>query len=65
MGNRNLKTAFWRNAAAGLPAEIRSRYVLDIERAERWDLALGRAARLLARAKASFARSSHAARGAH
>ncbi len=65
MKNRNLKTPFWRNAAASLPAEVRDRYALDIERAERWELALGRAIEVLTRAKAALGRSFHAAREAH
>lgn len=65
MKNRNLKTAFWRNAAASLPAEVRNRYALDIERAERWELALGRAIEVLTRAKAALGRTFHAPRGAH
>ena len=35
-----LKTKFWRNAAASLPAATRTRYLRDLERAERWELAL-------------------------
>ncbi len=65
MKNRNLKTAFWRNAAASLPTEIRDRYALDIERAERWELALAAAIEALTRAKAAFGRTFHAPRGAH
>jgi hypothetical protein len=65
MKNRNLKTAFWRNAAASLPAEVRNRYALDIERAERWELALSRAIEVLTRAKAALGRTFHAPRGAH
>ena len=65
MKNRNLKTAFWKNAAASLPAEIRDRYALDLERAERWELALGRAVEALTRAKAALGRTFHAPRGAH
>lgn len=65
MKNRNLKTAFWRNAAASLPTEIRDRYALDIERAERWELALGRTIEVLARAKAALGRTFHAPREAH
>ena len=65
MKNRNLKTAFWRNAAASLPAEVRDRYGLDLERAERWELALARAIEALTRAKSSLERSFHAPRGAH
>ena len=62
MKNRNLKTAFWKNAAASLPAEIRDRYALDLERAERWELALGRAVEAVARAKVAFERALHARR---
>lgn len=51
MRNRNLKTAFWRNAAASLPAGIRDRYALDFERAERWELAVDGAVEVLARIK--------------
>jgi hypothetical protein len=65
MKNRNLKTAFWRNAAASLPEEVRDRYVFDLERAERWELALERAVEALARAKAALGRSFQAPRGAH
>ena len=51
-----LKTAFWKSAAASLPAQVRNRYLRDIERAERWELALERAIEALARAKAALAR---------
>jgi hypothetical protein len=65
MTNRNLKTAFWRNAANSLPAEIRSRYLLDLERAERWELALAGVIEALKRVKSAFGRTPHAPRGAH
>lgn len=65
MKNRNLKTAFWRKAAASLPEQVRDRYALDIERAERWELAIGRAVEALARAKAALGRTFHAPRSAH
>jgi hypothetical protein len=65
MTNRNLKTAFWRNAANSLPAEIRNRYLLDLERAERWELALARVIEVLKRAKSALGRTPHAPRGAH
>jgi hypothetical protein len=65
MTNRNLTTAFWRNAAASLPAGIRDRYLLDLERAERWELALAGAIEALARVKAAFGRTFQAPRGAH
>jgi hypothetical protein len=50
MRNRHLKTAFWRNAAASLPPQVRDRYLPDLQRAERWELALGRAIEALDRA---------------
>jgi hypothetical protein len=65
MENRNLRTAFWRNAAASLPAEVRNRYALDLERAERWELAIARAVETLTRARTAFGRAFHAPRGAH
>jgi hypothetical protein len=65
MEKRNLKTAFWRNAAASLPAEVRNRYALDLERAERWELALAGAVEALTRTKAAFGRAFHTPRGAH
>jgi hypothetical protein len=65
MQNRHLKTAFWRNAAASLPAEVRNRYLLDLERAERWELALAGAIEALMRAKSALGRTFQAPRGAH
>jgi len=65
MTNRNLKTAFWRNAAASLPAGVRNRYLLDLERAERWELALAATLEALARAKVAVGRTFHSPRGAH
>ena len=60
-----LKTTFWKNAAASLPSSVRERYRVDIEQAERWELALDAAIEVLARAKSAFARSLNAPRGAH
>jgi len=60
MEKRNLKTPFWRNAAASLPAAVRARHALDLERAERWELALGRAVEAVARA---ISHLKNAARG--
>jgi hypothetical protein len=51
-----LKTKFWRDAAAALPPQVRARYLADIERAERWELALDRAFEAWARARNAFAR---------
>jgi hypothetical protein len=50
-----LKTKFWKEAAARLPAGVRARHLSEIERAERWELALDRAIEAVGRAKASFA----------
>ena len=67
MKNRDseFKTKFWRDAAARLPAAVRSRHLADLQRAERWELALDRAIEAFARAKAAVARAFHTPRGAH
>ena len=67
MENRGivLKTKFWRNAAASLPENVRARYLADIERAERIELALDGAIDALARAKAGFVTRFQTLRGAH
>jgi len=56
-----LKTAFWKKAAASLPAAVRERYVGEFERAERWELALEGAIELLSRAKHALTFRSPAA----
>ncbi len=58
-----LKTPFWKKAAAQLPASVRSRYISELEQAERWELAIDRAVEAYARLKASFVRNEP--RGAH
>jgi hypothetical protein len=60
-----LKTTFWKNALASLPSSVRARYLVDIEQAERWELALDGAIEVLARVKGAFARSPSAPRAAH
>jgi hypothetical protein len=60
-----LKTVFWKNAAASLPSAVRERYLVDIEQAERWELAIDGVIEFIARAKTVFARSAGAPRGAH
>jgi hypothetical protein len=60
-----LKTAFWKSAAASLPAAARNRYLRDLERAERWELALDRAIEALARARAALGKAFHTPRSAH
>ena len=67
MKNRDskFKTKFWRDAAARLPAEVRERHLVELQRAERWELALDRAFERFARVKAAFSRAFHTPRGAH
>jgi len=67
MKNRGhkFKTKFWRDVAARLPAEVRERHLADLQRAERWELALDRAIERFSRVKAAFARTFHTPRGAH
>jgi hypothetical protein len=64
MPNR-LVTPFWKAALASLPAAVRSRYLHDIEAAERWELRLNSAVQGCTRAKSAFARLFQAPRGAH
>ena len=58
-----LKTPFWKNAAASLPAHVRQRYARDLERAERWELALDTALKALSRAKRPIVRALKPAHG--
>jgi hypothetical protein len=59
-----LKTKFWKDAAASLPANVRVRHIGDLEHAERWELALDGAIEAWARIKATLATRS-IARSAH
>ena len=67
MKNREpeFKTKFWRDAAAGLPASTRSRYVHDLQRAERLELAIARLVDGIRRLKNALRRPFHTPRGAH
>jgi hypothetical protein len=67
MKNRELKfkTRFWRDVAARLPVEVRSRHAADLQHAERIELAIDRAIETFARVKAVFARRFNTLRGAH
>jgi hypothetical protein len=61
-----LETRFWRNAANSLPPHVRERYAIQLEAAERLDLALDAAIEASKRAEASIRRilrrlSAHAA----
>ncbi len=51
-----LRTPFWRAAYRSLPDTVRRRYLGQIERAERWELALDAATEALSRAKDALAR---------
>jgi hypothetical protein len=51
-----LKTAFWQNAARSLHPSVRRRHIADLERAERWELALDAALGVLSRVKAALAK---------
>ena len=58
-----LRTPFWKKAAASLPAQVRSRYMSQLEQAERWELALDGAIEGWVRVRAAL--GSTQARGAH
>ena len=60
-----LTTQFWKNALLSLPANVRSRYVHQIEQAERWELRLNAIVEAWSRAKAAFGRTFQIPRGAH
>ena len=50
-----LETAFWQRAAAALRPEVRERYSLQLQGAERFERRLGRVLRGLRRMKARLA----------
>jgi len=52
----SLHTPFWRAAYQSLPETVRQRYLGDVERAERWELALDAAIEALSQAKGALAR---------
>ena len=51
-----LRTPFWQAAYQSLPEIVRHRYLGQVERAERWDLALDTAIETWSRAKGVLAR---------
>ncbi len=55
-----LVTPFWQRAARSLPAHVRERYIGQLARAERWELALDGWIELVSRAKSQVGRSFHA-----
>ena len=60
-----LVTPFWKNALESLPSGYRSRYVHDIEAAERWELRLDAAVEVWSRARSAVARMFQTPRSAH
>jgi hypothetical protein len=50
-----LETPFWQRAAASLPAEVRERYSLQLQGAERFERRIGRVLRGLRSLKARLA----------
>jgi hypothetical protein len=52
-------TRFWYEAHQSLPAEVRSRYLAQMQAAERWELAIGRVVQTVSSAKNSIARLFH------
>ena len=51
-----LRTAFWNRAAASLPAAVRARYALELEQAERFDLAISDTVDAYRRARTAVSR---------
>jgi hypothetical protein len=39
---QEFRTKFWRDVAAALPSGVRARQLAELQRAERWELALDR-----------------------
>lgn len=60
-----LVTPFWKNALESLPVELRSRYVHEIEAAERWELRLAALIETGSRARSALARLFQTPRSAH
>jgi hypothetical protein len=63
--HNHLVTPFWKNALQSLPAEVRPRYVLQMEAAERWELRLTGLVEFVSRARAAFGRMFQTPRSAH
>jgi hypothetical protein len=52
-------TQFWQQAHQSLPAELRPRYLAQMQAAERWELAIGRVVEACSAAKNTIARLFH------
>ena len=60
-----LKTAFWQKAASSLPAPVRARHIVDIQRAENFALLLESVIDLCAQAREAFGRMFEPRRPSH
>ena len=60
-----LKTAFWQKAANSLPPAVRSRHIVDIQRAENFDRMLVSVIDLCTQAREIFARMFEPRRPSH
>ena len=58
-------TKFWHEAHQSLPAELRPRYLSQMQAAERWELVIGRVVRTCSSAKNTIARLFHTKKLAH
>jgi hypothetical protein len=63
--HNELVTTFWKNALLALPAELRPRYLHQIEQAERWELLLDAIVQRGSQAKAALCRMFQTPRSAH
>lgn len=60
-----LVTPFWKNALESLPADLRARYVHEMEAAERWELRIAALVEMGSRARSALAKMFQTPRSAH
>ena len=56
---KHFATQFWHEAHQSLPAELRPRYLTQMQAAERWELAIGRVVQSCSSAKNALSRLFH------
>ena len=56
---KDFATRFWHEAHQSLPAELRPRYLAQMQAAERWELAIGQVVETVSSAKNTIARLFH------
>ena len=61
----NFVTKFWSDAHQSLPAELRARYLGEMQAAERWELAIAKLVELTASTKQGLLRLFQTPRSAH